>query len=390
MIGRDTVSALRKEIAPHEPPVLSLYLNVAPTSRGMEARAFILRAREAMRGLDLPRNYEAAVAQRLEKHHRLPQGRTMVLFAGEDLDDLFRVDYMQGELPLLDLEKGDGVEAHWGKPFVAPLMFALDQHERYAVLHVSQGAVRCFEVFLGEIQELWTGEQSHDTGDWRNYTEARHSPGTGKATATRGGTGRDAFEARVDANTERYFRELADHLEATVRSEDIDRIILLGTDETVSTFAGLLNNFLSDRVVARLPNPSNPQAGVTDWLPLVLPTIDEVEAQHELGVLEQVRNRGTSGINSVLTLIRRSQVDVLVVPFHMDATFWQAQGSRIVSDSLEELKTLSPDDEYREVRFSAVLPELVASTNMTVEFVEGEAERILTEELGGLAALRRW
>src|SRR5690554_2691843 len=106
MIGKETIQLLRDQIAPFEPPVLSLYLNVNSADPANEREAFVLRAREAMRQLELPRDFEAAVTRRLEQEYVIPEGRTMVLFAARNTDELFEVRYLQAGLPLLDLGAG--------------------------------------------------------------------------------------------------------------------------------------------------------------------------------------------------------------------------------------------------------------------------------------------
>src|SRR5690606_15307380 len=105
------------------------------------------------------------------------QGRSLAIFASEDEDGLFDSYFMQTRLPLLTAN--GGAIASWGRPFVAPLLFTLDQKERYAVVYVSSERVRVFEVFLGQIAELSDHERVVDTDTWQPYRHARRSPAVG-------------------------------------------------------------------------------------------------------------------------------------------------------------------------------------------------------------------
>src|SRR5690625_7610807 len=54
MLDKQTIEAIRTQVAPHEPPVLSLYVNVNPAEQGNQQKAHVLRARAALEGLALP------------------------------------------------------------------------------------------------------------------------------------------------------------------------------------------------------------------------------------------------------------------------------------------------------------------------------------------------
>lgn len=385
MIGKDIATALREEVWPHEPPVLTIYVDVGPDGAANQEKGHVLRAREAMRQLeDLPDEIAAEVRRRLDQEEVIARGRTMVVFAAEDL---FRVDYLQAELPLLR----DEVEAHWGKPYVAPLMLALDQKEHYALMFISQNRIRAFEVFMGEIEEVFGATRdSEATDEWHHYAEAMHSPAVGKQTTARGGADTDRFTRRVEADTERFHKDLVQQLAEFMRNSDADRIILAGTQENTAAFAGLLDQKLTEQVVARIPGLNHAEAPEGEWLEHVKPVIAEAEGKHELGLIDRLRETGTSGVSAVLDLLREGNVDILILPWRSDATVWYAEPSGMVSGGPEALETLAPEDEHREVRLAAVLPQLLEGSGARVEFVQGEAEALLDAEFGGMGALRRW
>jgi hypothetical protein len=388
MIGRNTRLALREQIEPHATPLLSLYLDVNPANPANTPKAFVLRAREALRELDLDRDYIEMITRKLSQDFVIPEGRTLAIFAGEDPDELFSSYYLQTELPLLDLS--DGVLAHWGKPFIAPLLFVLDQLERYAALYVSADRVRLFEVFLGQIAELADFVRIVDTDEWQPYREARRSPLTGGSNvAARGGADSDSFDARMEEQTARLYRSLLPELEETVREGEIDRIILIGLDDSVSTFEGLLPAALKNMVVDRLAPPANPAADAQAWLPLVSGVIDRVEQEHELALLDRIRESGVWGVQETLTLLQEHRISTLVVPWTVKGDVYVADSGRI-APTLAEAKVMSPGEDFRLVPLLVILPQVAAEGDATIEFVAGEAENRLNSEFGGMAGVKRW
>src|SRR5690625_4507516 len=111
MLDKQTIRAIREQLAPEAAPVLSLYLNVNPAEPGNRQKASVLRARTALEGLDIPDGLRREILRRLDQEHVIPEGRTLVLFSGEDPKKLFRLEYLHEELPLLNLDASDGALA---------------------------------------------------------------------------------------------------------------------------------------------------------------------------------------------------------------------------------------------------------------------------------------
>lgn len=390
MLDKQAIESIRRQIAPHEGPLLSLYLNVNPAEAGNQQKASVLRARAALESLNMPEDLRTETLRRLEQDHVIPGGRSLVLFAGEDPEELFNVQYLHKELPLLDLDDSEGALARWGEPFVAPLLFAADQFERYAACYVSQELVRVFEVFMGDIREVWSSERDLDTDEWRQKREASASPAVGKRVTGRGGRDVDAFRDRVEANTERFYDEVIDQFTSDDLSSDAGRIILLGTPDAVKAFSEALPDQLQDRVVARLPAPGDDGMAAADWLPLVEDAISEAESAHEKKLLDQIREKGSWGLNEVLGLLNNAQVDILVLPWHVGEKIWLAQENGAAATDSATLESLHPEDTFVELKLKDALPVLAARSNVRIEFVGDEHADRLRDEFAGIAALRRW
>ena len=385
MIGQNLKLALSEVIASDVFPVLSLYLDVNPANPNNTPKAFVLRAAEAMRNAGLEKEYVAAVSDRLSKHFAITEGRSLVIFAGEDLDELFDHNYLQTRLPLL--ERTDGALAHWGEPFVAPLLYVLDQRERYAVVYVSEDRVSVFEAFLGQIAEVSDHERMVDTDTWQPYRHARRSPGIGAGVAARGGADVDRFTDRMREASARLYRSLLPELEKALEAEDVDKIILSGSSSALSAFQEAMSDGLRRQVVRELPPPANPDASAHEWLPLVKDLIDEVEAERELELLDRVRETGVWGVQETLTLLQEHRLRTVIVPWVVDKLVFRAESGR-VAVTAAEANVLAPDEPVSEVALLAVLPELAKRSGAVIEFTDGEAERRLIEEFGGMAGLK--
>ncbi len=385
MIGANLERALADSITPYGGPVLSLYLDVNPANPDNTGKATVLRAAAAMRELGLDKEYVNAITERLEQDHVIVEGRSLVIFAGEDVGELFNAYYLQTRLPLLG--RSDGVLAHWGEPFTAPLLYVLDQRERHAVVYVSEDRVRVFEAFLGQIAEVADHERAADTDEWRPYREARRSPGVGVGVAARGGADVDSYQDRMREVTARLYRDLVSEIDKSLKREGIDHVILVGTPAAMSAFEETLNPGQRERIVARLAPPANPDAEAHDWLPLVKDVIDEGEAKRELKLLEAVRETGVTGRQETLTLLQQHRLRTVIVPWVVDETVFRTE-SGYVAFSEEEAKTLYPDETLTETRLLEVLPGLARQSGAALEFVDGEAEERLIADFGGMAGLK--
>lgn len=387
MLSKAQMDYLKETVAPHPAPLLSLYLSVNPANPDNSGKAYVLRAREALERLEVPPALTKKVLERLQ--HYIPQGRTRALFVAEDL---FEDYHLQVELPLL--EPHAGVEAHWGPPYLAPLLFALEEYQRYGVVHMDQERLRLFEVFLGEIEEVADAFRLLDTHDWRYLGEDRTgTPGRSAAPATsqagvaaRGGSGKDHYQRRVDEWSQRFFREAGAILQQQMTERGLERLILLGVPEEARQ---ALPRPVAEKVVALLPPLHTATPSPAEVLKTVSVTIEEVERREEEALLLQVREKGVGGLEQVLNLLQEGRLQYVLVPWHLQEKAWRCADGWVGSSSLDA-QAHGPDQPVEEVELKRVLPELAARYGTALEFVHGEAAQRLQSELGGLAGMPRW
>lgn len=387
MLSKAQITYLHETIAPHPAPLLSLYLDVNPANPDNSGKAYVLRAKEAMERLGVPQALSKKVLERLQ--HYIPQGRTRALFVA---DGLFEDYHLQVELPLL--EPRAGVEAHWGPPYLAPLLFALDEYQRYGVVHMDQERLRLFEVFLGGIEEVADAFRLLDTHNWRYLGEDRTgTPGRSAAPATsdvgvaaRGGSGKDHFHRRVDEWSQRFFREAGNILQQQMTERGLNRLILLGVPEEARP---VLPGAVAEKVVAVLPPLHTSTPSSAEVLKAVSPTIEEVERREEEALLDAVQEKGVAGLEQVLSLLQEGRLQYVLVPWYLQEKVWRCPDGWVASNP-QAAQTHCPGQPVEEIELKRVLPELAAQFGSRLEFVRAEAEQRLRSKLGGLAGMPRW
>ena len=389
MIGKEEVRRLQEEVAFYPGPMLSLYVatnpadpNVTEYSAGSKSKPYVIRAKDTLKQLGVPAEIQKKVLDRLE--HDMIGGRTRAIFASEDALHVYDLNV---DLPVVDLASG-GLEARWGEPYVLPLVLALDEYERYAVILLDEERWRLFEVYLGEIQELADAFNAVDPGQWRRLAEAK--PGTPFGVAARGGSGRDKFDQRMLAWTHRFYRQLAAETSRWLERLGAERLILMGLPEETRYFEGLLPKAVRERVAAQLPLPAGgSKVSAAEVLKAVDRAITEVERQKEAELLDRVREEGVWGTEQVLEDLQLGRVYVLVMPWRPAGEVWVCGETGYASLDKSKVEAVCPAEPER-ADLASTLVELAGLFGARVEFVRGDNADRLNDEFGGLAGLKRW
>ena len=383
MIGKEEIHRIRELIGAKEGPVLSLYVDVNPAKPENAGRAYALRAKDAIKALEVPGDLSERVLEVLQ--NQVLEARTAVFFAGEDL---FEVLPLQVELPLvnsvktafLDEKAGrylvDGVLAHWGEPFLLPLVYALDEYERYGIVYVDRERWRVFEVFLGEIEEVHDAFLALDTEAWRRLSLDAPGRRFNLGGIARGGAGPDLFAQRPEAELERLSE-----------ARGFTRLVLMGPEEHTKLFLGHLPKRLRERVVAELPSLPHPGASPGEVLKRLEPVLEEVERREEVKLLERLEEAYPKAAfgPEVLARVQEGRVEVWVLPWHLEQEVYLCQDFAFA----DEAQALAYCESPEKKPLAAVLASLAVGYATKLEFVRGEAENRLLER-GGMAALLRW
>ncbi|MEN2983223.1 MAG: VLRF1 family aeRF1-type release factor [Thermus sp.] len=393
MIAKADIQRIREGIAAQE-PILSLYVDVNPAKPENAGKAYALRAKDALKALGVPKALEDRVLEVLK--NQVLEAKTAVFFAGEGLLETL---LLQVELPLVSSLKTtflgekegrlltEGVLAHYGAPFLLPLVYALDEYERYGVVYVDQERWRVFEVFLGEIAEVGDAFLALDPEAWRRLSLDAPGRRFNLGGIARGGAGQDLFAKRLMAWEERFYKGLAQELERLAQERGFTRLLLMGPEEHTKLFLGYLPKRLKERVAALLPSLPHPGASPGEVLKRLEPVLEETERQGEVRLLRELEEAYPRAVfgPEALARVQEGRVELWVLPWHLDQTVYACQDFLFA----EEAQALAACEKPEAKPLALVLPELAAGYAAKLEFVRGEAEQRLLER-GGMAALLRW
>jgi hypothetical protein len=390
LIGKKEIENMREKVSLHEPPILSLYVDVDPAKAENARKGWLVRVKNSLKELKIPRSVEDKVLAALEKNR--PEGKTHVIFAAEKDKRVWLADFtLQVELPVVHLGHGR-VEARWGEPYVAPLIYALDEYELYSVVFINKKRWRLFKVYLGEIEEVMDVFNEISPEDWRRITS--DSPSlrftAPKPASARAGAAVDKFARKINVWTQKFYKNVVKLLENFVNAHDIGRIILMGVSEETRFFEQYLSRSLRDKIVAHLASLPTPEASVGDVSKKILPVIEKIEREKEIELITQIKEQpGIWGLENVLDALQMGKLYVLVVPWNLGAEVWRCPETGLVFSNEETAKELCPDEKEK-VLLRDIIVSLAADYGTRLEFVKGEAEKMLIEQMEGVAGLTRW
>ncbi len=325
MLSKDDIHFIKSTIVPHSAPLLSLYADVNPANPANAGRAWLVRVKNTLKSLPLPRDLPEKVIEALEFER--PEARTFALFAGKDLLQMYM---LRVDLPVVDLAHGR-VDARWGEPYVFPLVYMIDEYERYGVVSVDREKWRFYDVFLGDIEERADAFLELHS-DHSRKLEKRPAVRLLQGAVLRGGAAGDRFERHVEALAHRFYKRAAHALEKLVETAHTDWLILMGPDEDTHHFEQCLPRALRTRTAGLVPPPPNPQASAGEILKTVLPFITDNRQTRELALLSELRERGLWGLAGGLEALQMGRFHLVVAPWTLGVKALRCAGGLVVLD----------------------------------------------------------
>jgi hypothetical protein len=360
-------------------------LNVNPAEPTNAKRAWLVRVKDSLKALDLPREVRERVMSELEVTR--PAARTYAVFAAQDLMQVYA---LQVDLPVVDVAQGR-IEARWGEPYVFPLVYAIDEYARHGVVFLDKEKWRFFEVYLGEIKEVADAflELSLDHDHERKLERRPAERWVRGNVVLGGGAEGDHYVRHIEAWVERFYKRAAGILEKLVAAYGIDAVIFIGPEEDTHFFEQYLPRTLRNRVTGHAPSlpESNPSAG--EVLQKVAPVIDDKLQAAEMALLDEIRDIGRWTVPTVLKELQMGRFYLLVAPWNPNASVLRCAGGLVVTNQ-QEAEAYCPGQRAQPVALRDVIVDLATAHGARLEFVHGEAESRLLREFGGLAALSRW
>lgn len=263
-------------------PVLSVYLNVDPTERTVDAYKLRLRGmlRDAAVGNHGIEADVSAVDHYIE-HEYDWSGRALAMFSCSS-HRFFRAYPIQVHVR----SRARVMPA----PYVKPLADLLDAYGNYGVALVDKQGARLFHFHLGELRE-----QEGTVGESVKHTKRG---GASSMPGRRGGTaGRTRHEEEKVARNMRDSAEFAIHF---LQENGIHRILLGGTEDNVSQFRAELPKAWAERVVGTFPMDMN--AGHAEVLARAMEVARRAEQQREAELVKSVITAAAKGQAGVVRL----------------------------------------------------------------------------------------
>ncbi len=398
------IESLRQEFGASDTPVLSIYTDVNPARPENAKKAWVKRVKNSLLEIPEIRNRQGKrdtplydeVYALLDQDR--PEARTMALFAKRDKHDKIIVERLdlQVDLPVVDVAHGR-VDARYGEPYLTPILFAADEYERLGVLHLFSTKWRFYEIFLGEIREEENVFADITVEEWRELKKLadKISETYSSRSLRQGGrfdklSPKDRLNAKVSVWMHQLYSRLADLAEKTAGRLGIERFVLMGEEWQVKHFETHLDRGLRSRIVARVPHPKNPaEPSKREIMEVVGPALEASERAAEMELLDRIKEQpGLWGLDPVLDALQPGRVEVLVLPWSLEAKIWRCPEEGFVAATEETAKIFC--EAPVEVRLRDHVWQLSRDFGARVEFLRGEPEKRLLTEFQGAAALVRW
>lgn len=382
MLSKNDIQFIRESIAPRKGPVLSIYFNANPAEATNQKHGWLLRVKDSLKNLDVPREVAQKTLHELEL--LIPSAHTYVLFAADDLMKLYALHV---DLPVVDVAHGR-IEARWGEPYVFPLVYAIDEYARHGVVLLDQARWHFYEVYVGEIKEVVDAFLDLPS-DHSRKDERRPAQRFEHGVVLRGGAGGDRYERHIEASVQRFYKRNASVLERLVAAWNIDELILMGPPEDTHFFENCLPRSLRNRVLGHAPAPPNPAPSAGQVLQKVAPVIEEKAQSTELKLLDEIRDVGRWGVSGVLQELQMGRFHLLLAPWNLKGNVLRCSEGLVVENQ-KAAQAFCPGQNVQEVPLRDVIVDLAAAHGARVKFVHGDAEARLLREFGGLAGFSRW
>ncbi|HEX8986295.1 MAG TPA: VLRF1 family aeRF1-type release factor [Bryobacteraceae bacterium] len=265
--------------------VLSVYLNVDQSRSANLNRGYVRILKELLRACeqrltdDKQRKAFAGCSERVLARVAGSDARARALALFCDHDGVF------WERPLsVPLESALRWEE---KPYVRPLVEAVDEYERYGVVLVGREKARLFTVYLGEIEE--------HTGIFAPEKRKFY-----KAASKDTNLSQPNLQRREEEHALWHLKEVAAALEQIALQSKFDRLVLAGPHEITTELHGLLSKKLQSLLVRSLAMPID--AGEQLLLKETMRIEEEMERTTELELVERLITAASKDSQAVLGL----------------------------------------------------------------------------------------
>ncbi len=262
-------------------------------------------------------------------------------------------------------------------PFLKPLFNILSNYLRYAVLLVGKDTARIFIVYLGEIVEYG---KVHTEG-----VPGKHKKGGWFALS------QDHYERHIDYHVTLHLKDVLERFDSFLSSEDVEGIILGGSQEAVSMVKDIIGKNIIDKVIGE--TGMEMFAKSDEVLKKVEPIISSYikkkrEKEVEILINDALKNlNAVLGIDDVMNALEEKKVMRLYVIENLMVSGYHCRGCGFITT--QKVKTCPYCNSIPEGRDNIMdlAMEKAIEQDALVEVVSGESR---LREYGGIGALLRY
>lgn len=286
--------------------VLSVVLNVNPSSDANQGDGLRLRARALIGPLNAPDILVQSVMDNLHQAQRT--GRTRAYFLWEERQHLKQC-FVDAQVVLPE-------SAYFGAPNLEPLHFALESGQRVAIVLVDSEWGRVFSVYLGGIRELFRLENVTENDDsFREHLaqgnvhmaleDTDPHRDSGKRLLSRDNDN-DQLGNRAARQDQRFYKAIAARLGHLNQVGAFERLIVAGSERARASMIRELSPALKQAYSGEVLARGDAHAGTL--LEQAREALDRAEDVTEQMLLDEAKERGVHGLAATLKAAQEGRV----------------------------------------------------------------------------------
>jgi peptide chain release factor subunit 1 len=294
-------------------PMLSVYLNIDPSAGPADAHK--LRMRQLLKEYEGALPEDTSAVNRYLEHEFDWSGRGLAIFSHAK-DGFLRTFTLQ--VPVRDRAR---VLDH---PYVKPLVDVTENFGHYGIALVDQQGARLFHFHMGTLEE---GE------DFQGEEVRRTKVGGSQIPGGRGSASAAAYY--VNEVADRNLRQAAKTAARFFKEEDVRRVLVGGTDETVPQFVEALPKQWRSLIVGTFSVDMN--TGPRQILEQAMAVAQQAEREKEARLVERIvtaaakGREGVVGLDETLGAVHDGRVQTLAVSEGFRAPGYRCKGCQYIS-----------------------------------------------------------
>jgi hypothetical protein len=279
---------------------------------------------------------------------------------------------------------------HHDSPYVRPLVAAYDEGRDAGILVVSRAGSRLLRWSVGAAEEL-------DSQRFEVPEEQLGREMTGPSPATpsdrrQGNVHREQFEHRIDANHQRFLRDVTEQAVQQAKERGWDRLVIAGSPKTRSAAQDQIG--ATDGLRLIVADQSWEETQPHDIAQQVWPILRSVHTEREQTLAAAAKDRalaggpGALGLRDVCDALNEGRVDHLIYDDRLQPTGFRSDAGTLHPDE-QDVMSQADVPMYPEPLLIERMIEKAIATDAGVTPLGPEAAADL-EEQGGVAAVLRW